>query len=428
MLPDPAQLLRQMIERIVDLMSRLPFAARQDADDDQIVFALPRPDPEDYLTIPVRDTTPDETEIQSAQRRGQFLARQEMWDTLLDEIREHDMARSKTPGDLSVAELMAHGARSDVVLGAEHALEDGHPSDLAPLTDGILALEGVRKEYRNDPYMSLLVAHAHLEIGWAWRGTICEAALPKINRKRCLTHFARATKLMLPHCGAELNSPLVAAAQCALLAAQKNPGARVSDDYEDLIDLDPHNPRHMRALGCHLLPRWFGSYQMLEIEARRTAARTYDIWGNGGYAWVYFDAIGMDENACTHVDLEFFIDGLHDIVAVRPDQETVNLLAAYCAIAIRHGQGLSTEADLPRLQITECADWLVREHLTEIHPMVWAHALDGFDNTARVSSAKRFAARGRRSALQSIADMFSSEIGEGRRVTFTDQGPHVGAA
>ena len=427
MLPTQAIQIDRILAFFAALLARTA-GKTGDADDTDIVFALPRPDPSEHLSIPVREDTPDEAEIQSAQQRGQFLARQEMWDTLLDEIREHDMARSATPGGTPIAELLAHGARCDVVLAAEHALSDGRQSEPATTVRGVLALEDVRKEFAQDPYMSLIVAHAHLEVGWAWRGKICEAALPKLNKSRCVSHFKRATKLMQPHCGVELNSPLIAAAQCALLAAQKNPAARVTDDYEDLIDLNPHNPRNMRALGCHLLPRWFGSYQTLELEARRTAARTYDIWGNGGYSWVYFDAIGIDEDACAQVDLDFFVDGLRDIVAVRPDQETINLLAAYCAIALRNGLGLSTEADLIRLQIAECAEWLVREHLTEIHPMVWAHALSGFDNTTRISSSKRFAARGRKSALQSIADMFSREIGEGMHVTFTDQGPHVGAA
>ena len=69
----------------------------------------------------------------------------------------------------------------------------------------------------------------------------------------------------------------------------------MSDEYERLITLDPHNQRHMRAMGSHLLPRWFGSYEELELQALRTAARTQDIWGAGGYTWVQFDAIALDD-------------------------------------------------------------------------------------------------------------------------------------
>ncbi|MFD2856744.1 hypothetical protein ACFSZS_21065 [Seohaeicola zhoushanensis] len=63
--------------------------------------------------------------------------------------------------------------------------------------------------------------------------------------------------------------------------------------------------------------------------------------------------------------------------------------------------------------------------MTEVHPLIWAHASDGFDNNARVTSVNRFAARGRDFALRVIADLFSDEIGRGYKVTFTDKGLHL---
>ena len=138
-----------------------------------------------------------------------------------------------------------------------------------------------------------------------------------------------------------------------------------------------------------------------------------------------FDAIALDEGACANVDVDFFIDALRDIVSRRPDQETVNLLAAYCAVAMRQGLGGDTQADFNRLRIVDCANWLIRDHLNEIHPLIWAHASDGFDNNARVSSVNRFTARGRDFALRIIADLFSDEIGRGYKVTFTPKGLHM---
>ncbi len=38
-------------------------------------------------------------------------------------------------------------------------------------------------------------------------------------------------------------------------------------------------------------PAAFGSWEMLERQARRTAERTRDLWGAGGYAWVYIGAL-----------------------------------------------------------------------------------------------------------------------------------------
>ena len=381
--------------------------------------------PEDFLDIPVPDHSADDQACRDAQARGQFLARQDMWEELAQEIREADSARRTTPGGMPIAELLAYGARADVIHAVEHALQEGVPADGQPLIQGISALEHVRQDMGDDPYINLVVAMAHVDIAWAWRGTGWDPVVPRLNRDRFSAHFDRAATLMEPFCFLEMNSPIIAATCCSLLAGQRNPGRRIADIYEDLIDLDPHNHRHMRALGNHMLPRWFGSYAELELEARRTASRTQDIWGAGGYTWVQFDAIAIDEQACANVDVPFFLDGLQDIVAARPTQEMVNLLAAYCAVAMRNGMGFSEEADLARIQIAEAASWLIRDHLTEIHPMIWAHAADGFDNNARVTSPSRFAARGRADALQIVADMFHDEISRGQRVTFTSDGPQL---
>jgi hypothetical protein len=388
----------------------------------------PSLNPEQYLSIPVLDQNPDERACHKVYLRGQFLARQDRWGDLACEITSAEATRKTSPGGMPFADLLAYGARSDVVHRVEHALQDGANANNTALNDGIDALESMHRDHPDNPVITLIVALTHIDIGWAWRGTAWETIVPALNRSRCAAHFDRAQHLLSPLCGIELDSPLLAAARCAQLAGQRDPQSSIADDYEDLIDLDPHNYRHMRGLGNHLLPRWFGTYQQLELEARRTASRTQDIWGAGAYTWVYFDAIATDEQACANVDVGFFIDGLHDILKARPDQAMVNLLASYCAVALRHGLGLSSEADFPRMQIADCARWLIRDHLKQLHPMIWAHAVDGFDNNARVTSLPRFAARGQAHALQAIAEQFQDDIKQGQRVTFTSEGAELHSA
>ncbi len=354
--------------------------------------------------------------------RGRFLARQEMWSTLSDEMRKSDTARESAPGGIPVAELLAYGARADVVLAAEHALSDEEFTNDQILLSGVSALEDVWMEHDRDPMIGLVVALAHIDLAWAWRGTAGNAELPKLNRSRCAAHFDRAS-VILPDCrSATPDSAAITSACCALLAGKKEHGVRVEDEYEKLISLDPKNHRHMRAMGNHLLPGWFGSYEELELQALRVAALTRDTWGAGGYTWVQFDAIALDNHACAQVDVEYFLEGMRDIVQRRPDQEMINLLAAYCAITLRKGFGANEKADEARVQICEAAEWLIRDHLTELHPMIWAHAVDGFNNGARISSPERFAARGHRAALRAIGDLFRDELRSGTCVTFTPNG------
>ncbi|WP_428928557.1 hypothetical protein [Marinibacterium sp. SX1] len=405
--------------------------ARSDAGHPAMPLGLPSPltpspdiNPEKCLEIAIREQSTDQELRDRYVARGRFLARQEQWELLTSEIADAEAARATTPSGMPRADLLALGARSDVVLAAEHALMDGRPSRDAPLRAGILELEEVLKDNPTYP-VALVVALAHIDLGWAWRGTGWDATVPRANRSAFHHHFERAEEILQSHCALELDSPALAAARCALLAGDDDPRGRIADDYEDLIDLDPRNHRHMRALGIHLLPRWFGSYAQLELEARRTAARTRDIWGNAAYAWVQFDALAIDEEACAGVDLDFFIDGLHDIVAARPDQPMINMLTAYCSITLQQRLGFDSTADFTRTRISECARWLIRDHLTEVHPMIWAHAAEGADTAARVTSNSRFMLRGRTDALQAICDNFAEDILRGNRVRFTPKGPEL---
>lgn len=399
--------------------SSSPQTAPEFSANSALAAALPE---QGQLNIPVATPGPNDMIDREAIERGRHLARQDLWSDLSREIQDADAARRAAPDGMPIADLLAFGARADVVLAAEHALADGKAISDYDLLGGISDLECEMQDHSDDPMIALVVALAHIDIAWAWRGNSMDATLPSLHQSRCAAHFDRAAQI-LPACKtAAPDSALVASAGCALLAGQRRAIARVADEYERLIDLDPNNQRHMRAMGSHLLPRWFGSYEELEVQALRNAARTHQIWGAGGYTWVQFDAIALDDEACARVDVEYFLEGLQDILKVRPDQQMINMLSAYCAITVQNGQGLHEKADLVRSQMRETANWLIRDHLTELHPMIWAHAAAGFNNSVRVSSPERFAARGHRDALRAIGDFFRDELGSGKDVTFTPTG------
>ncbi|MCX7566302.1 hypothetical protein OS189_08095 [Sulfitobacter sp. F26169L] len=375
------------------------------------------------LSIPCPDPTLEERTRDAHQNHALRLVRQEDWEKLSGLINEADRNNTMTPGGMSVAELLAFGARADVVMAAEHALLDSVPEHDAPLMRGIEALEFVLAEYPDDYIIGCIVAHAHMDMAWAWRGIGWDVEIAPRNREAFDAHFARARDIVKSLRNAPKDSALLASTSCALLRGDNISTKSIADRYEALINLNPENTSPLRALGTHMLPRWYGTYQELELEARRTAARTQQIWGAGGYTWVMFDAISVDDEACARLDLPFFMEGLHDIVMRRPDPHTVNLLAAYCANTMGQAYSGNDAADHIRAQIAACARWIVREHLTELHPMIWAHAAQGFVNNLRVSSASRFAAAGQDDALRIIAGLFKREIAEGKRIIFTDEGP-----
>ncbi|MEM6939875.1 MAG: hypothetical protein AAF943_18065 [Pseudomonadota bacterium] len=378
---------------------------------------------ENALRITCRDPSGEDSIRDAQVKYGQRLARQERWDLLSAEIARADLHRQMTPDRMPVADLLAFGARADVVNAVEHALFEGHLSCEGPLMDGIEALEHVLADHRGSPVVAATVAQTHIDVAWAWRGNAWDEELSEVHREAFEAHFDRAADILAEHVTDTPTSPFETAARCALLGAVHQSHHRVADQYEALIDLNHANPRPMRAMGVHLLPRWHGSYAELELEARRTASRTIESWGAGGYTWVQMDAIMMDDTACENLDLPFFIEGVQDILERCPDPATVNTMAAYCANGMGQSYSGNPKADEIRRNIAECAHWIVRNHLTELHPMIWAHAARGFANNLPIYSCSRFAAAGRDDAIRLIMSLFSSEIEAGQQIVFTDAGP-----
>ncbi|WP_299042691.1 hypothetical protein [uncultured Tateyamaria sp.] len=377
------------------------------------------------LSIPCPDPTSEERARDTHQARGLKLARLDDWTRLSAEINRTSTARQKTLGGTPVAELLAFGARADVVSAAEHALISGRPDPKAPLLAGIEALERVLAEHADNPVIATIVAQTHMDLGWAWRGTGWDVEVPEHNREAFAAHFDRAADILMPFDAKALDCPLMAAAHCALITGRGGSPREVVSRYETWIELDPRNPQAFRAMGTHLLPRWHGSYERLELEARRAAGRTFDLWGTGAYAWVMFDAIAQDAAACARLDLDFFLDGLADIVKRASDQHTVNLIVAYCANTMGGAPTGDDETDYIRTQIAAAADEIVREYLTELHPMLWAHAARGFDNGLRVRCADKFAASGHADALRYLKQLFRRELAAGKTVVFAEDGPEL---
>lgn len=382
-------------------------------------------DMQDRLQIPIRETTDDQIEGDKAREYGLFMARQDRWGELADKIQQHDQARDATPAGVSLAELMAFGARSDVVRAAEHSLLHGKPAQDSDFFSGIEALETVLFERPDNYPIALIVAHMHIDIGWAWRGARSTDSVQEINREAFEAHFVRAADILADFDPHEMHSPALSAARCALLPGKPDPSAHLIREFESLIELDPNNPRHMRALGNYLLPRWYGTHQALDLEARRTAARTLDVWGAGAYTWVWFDALLVDPEGYETLEVDYFLDGVKDILERRPNQHVANLLAAHLfqswQITRQRYHETGCRPDLPPALRRGFED-VVHNHLRELHPLIWGHAEIGFENTARIISTERLANKGQETALNAVAMPFLKNLQAGETIQFGPDG------
>ena len=366
------------------------------------------------IDIPVRASSPDAGERARVRAQGRHLARQDDWATLASGLREADEERATTIGGAPVARLLAEGACSDAIASACEAVSRNDPTTARAI---LYSLRDSMEGSEQDPWLACTLALGHLAVARAWEGACHSLAGPDcspLHRDARAQHLEIAQQLIGRFDPIECDSPAIAALRCALLELDAQPARRMIDDYEDLIDLGPTCEEHMRALGRDLSPARFGSWKRLDREARRTAARVADVWGMGGYAWVWFDALCVAETrGFAHVEAELFVEGLHDIMARRPDQHMANTLAAFCGLTLSG----AASPRAPRARIADSFGWIVQDHLREIHADIWAHArpgagLDGAD----------VAALGQRRALSALAGHFAHHLDRGRKVTFTAAG------
>ncbi|WP_136634920.1 hypothetical protein [Pseudooceanicola onchidii] len=343
-------------------------------------------------SLPVRGETAQDRGRNVYFAKGQTLARQERWDMLAKLIHETDRKRVTSPSGVSMAALLADGARSDAVRHARGAITEGG----APVPGGIRALEEIAEEHDDFWGVALVVARAQIECAWAYEGQVDPYALPAAPSAGFLDRFEAASALIVQ---AAVTAPLsaeIAATRCDLLAADPGAGARVDALHQSAIDADAANPGRLRAYGVHLLPRWFGTHDRLETTAQSVAAEMKSVWRDGGYTWMWFDALRLDPSAASVLDTERFIAGMHDILTSRPDPVLANLFAAYAdgmdpEVA---PDDLSRSAQTARSRIHAALPELTDRHLTELHPQVWARAdaLPGASHLGPLSSGRIAAA------------------------------------
>lgn len=342
--------------------------------------------------LPVRDETVQDRGRNVYFSKGQHLARQDRWTVLGQLICETDRKRVSSLSGVSMAALLADGARSDAVRHARGAVTSGD----APVPNGIRALEEVAEDHPDHWGVALVVARAQIECAWAYEGQVDPYALPEVPSEGFLDRFAEAADLIAVAETMAPESAEIAATRCDLLAADPRARGRVDSLHSRAIQADPTNPGRVRAYGVHLLPRWFGTHDRLEDTALAVARELRPIWGDGGYTWMWFDALRLDPSAAEALDTDRFIAGMHAILSARPDPVLANLFAAYADGMDPEAapDDLSPAALAPRAQIHAALPDLTGRYLTELHPQVWARAdaLPGASHLGPLSSGRIAAA------------------------------------
>ncbi|WP_107976277.1 hypothetical protein [Allosediminivita pacifica] len=368
------------------------------------------------IDIAMRHPTPETQERVMHRDRGMHLARQEAWDRLSHEIRAAEAKRELTSGGTPVAALLSRGARHDAVKAARDAILVG---DIAGGFDALIALhDDLREGCPGDHAVKHVVAAAYLDLAQICAGGQSLGKLSPNLRKTHDRALETAYQLVDRFDPFANDSPLWAAVRCGVLPADPAPEQRVADDYEDVIELDPGCPGHLRAMGRDLLPARFGSYGLLDQQARRVVGQTSDVWGTGAYSIVMAGATEMDPGVLNHIDSDLFAEGVYEILTRFPSPHYANIFAAFTGLIVP-----STGIDTPvTRQIIGCFDWIIADYLTELHPILWAEARRPGTAPRRDGDPIR---RGRNRAEQAISQRIGSFLHEGESIVFTASGMRI---
>jgi len=412
----PQQMLRPLISdvagRTSPRLARL-LPSRRSPDLDSLCKRVMLP------SLPVADE--DMTRI-AIWEKGRRMVRQDHWDDLSRRVQLADDARLSTPGGLPEATLLVLGAHGDVVAAATDALHDGIPPE--PRAMG--ALEEVLEDAPDDYVRALVVGLAHLRIGRAWLevGDASGVVGATGAMHHASAHADKARAVLAPFDPVDLDAPSLATAQAAL--SEGPPPPDTTDPqvtaYRALITLDPDCPQHMRDYGSLLSRANSGEAGLLEHEAGHIAGITRSVWDDSGYAWVYLDALACEPSALLGLDSDRFIKGLKSLVTLRPNQHLINEITALCAIKMAPGTAHPKAAERTRAALHGCLDWLLTNHLHELHPRLWAGSeIHDCLSTPRLGH-RALVAMGRKRALHCIATVFADDMADGSSIAFSPAG------
>jgi len=203
-------------------------------------------------------------------------------------IRRADADNTLTPNLCLWAELMALGARADVVMATEHAIRRMSTAAFAQsvCSAGIEDFPHMCWNAHQDDYVVACVVprpYRHRLGPGAARAESTRAALNR-NRDACIAHFERAGEIYRAVNRTAPTSALVAATALWLMSAARAspPRPGPTRKLRAAHSAQPAHPRADARLGNHCCLANQVAIPSLSLRARRTARRCRNVWGAGG--------------------------------------------------------------------------------------------------------------------------------------------------
>ena len=240
-------------------------------------------------------------------------------------------------------------------------------------------LEMAFAEHHRDPRLAAVLARAHEEMAWARRGGDYADAVSQDGWDGFELHLDRANEVLGAFDVQQETSFLLASVTHTVALSSEWDDSACDAVFQRCLALNPRCWTVMRERAFHLLPRWGGDYDRLEIAARQAMADTSEQ-GAAAYAAFYLGVLNRDEGTLFYCDPILFAEGLADMAtAEQDDQVFVNeLIEAVIEIvtptAQVFGGGGDVDINERRAAFENAADALLKDHFHCHVTDVWTSA------------------------------------------------------
>ena len=272
------------------------------------------------LDVPVMRLGAEKTEWQCIRDDHAAMAAAGEWADLLEALRYTDQERVMASGGHRVAPLIGEGMRAGLAAALSR-------KDWTAASAEIEALEGIYDRNPDDYCAAQIVAQAHVDFANARRKAAPQGQLSREVWSEGAVHFERAETLVTLFDPIEEMSPLLAATRYGLVPGIEDGGAVAREWYEDWVDLDPEDAAAHAAHAVNMLPGWYGSLSAFEREARRSVRLTDGVTAKASYAVFHIAAAEALGDLSPTVELELFLEALHDYQIVTGCQHRANQAA-----------------------------------------------------------------------------------------------------
>ena len=247
------------------------------------------------------------------------------WDGIHKQLLQDDAARVTEDGGRRITHLGIELAMKEI----HAAIGSGGNGAEERALEAVQDFEARLGDASDNLAAVVLAAHAHMEIGWLYRGHGSYETISHDALERMQYHFAQAQDILGVYKISEQRSPMLAAANFRLAVGVCNDGILFNAARAIWMDIDPGDVEMMEQVAFHLLPRWYGTPQQIVSAAAEIAEKTQEVMGDRAYAITLLSVAKEEPKIARTVDAPRLVQAAFDLMDdSENDQVVVNQVLA----------------------------------------------------------------------------------------------------